>query len=536
MARLGRAQPFRPHLTQPLAIHNYTNTFSDTVTTSETFNRGRSFSEILNVTDVNYYPNGTLSGIYPGATMPGGDPWDILLFTKQVFKALSDNPTTSDLIVKVSVKALNDNPTVTDSIAKVLPSKTYTDVFNVTDSNYYPNGVYSGVYPGGTMPGGDPWYILLFSKLVGKALSDIFSTSDSKTAQAGKGLTDTVTITDTKTEQLNRSLSDTVTPSDSKTALTGKNLSDSLTPSDSDSRLTGKGLSDTVTTSDSRTNTPTKGVTDTITVTDRMFSPQIFVENLTLSEVLAKFTSKAPFTDSISVTDSIIKLGQKVFSDALTLTETLGELVNLVLNDVVLVIDRLTSPQIFVESISVSDSISRGSTKVVQDVVVTSDSHLFKTLKSLLDNVLTNDLGLAFPWLAGMTFGNAYPGGSGLFLFFYRMVLTHSTRTDLPGDTIEVNIYPETLNPNVLSELMTPDIKGGSITYSGGTAPQPVGFFPYLGGLRPSSAYPGGSAKFYTPGSLGTPIVVNDIIKAMIEGEDIEGKLIDESIRGGIIR
>lgn len=278
MARLGRAQPFPPHHLNTRPRSNWTS----------------SFTELLTVTDTNYFPPGDYGSGYFGGTYFGGDPWDIILFSKQTVKNPSETVTLSERFNPGGL--FRDSVTVTETFTKSM-SRLFSEALTLVEA---------------------------FAKLDIKAFLESLSLSETRVNQDNKAASDTVNLTETftKVATLQRLFSETLTVVEVFIKSLSRAFSESLTSTDSITKLTTKQpFSESLTTSDSGFRQPMKLFVEGLLTHDQLDSPKVFDEFLTITEVIAKFISKKPFTDGYTVSDSGSRMTVKAAIDKVLLND-----------------------------------------------------------------------------------------------------------------------------------------------------------------------------------------------------------------------
>jgi hypothetical protein len=116
-------------------------------------------------------------------------------------------------------------------------------------------------------------------------------------------------------------------------------------------------------------------------------------DSLTLTDSIIKDVSK-PISDTITLTDAATKLFGKVLSDSITLTDAVAKLVGKALSDSIALTDSkiLTVGKVLSDTIALTDSLAKAVTKALSDTITATDSKALLTGKVLSDSVALTDL------------------------------------------------------------------------------------------------------------------------------------------------
>lgn len=232
-----------------------------------------------------------------------------------------------------------------------------------------------------------------------RTLTDAINNTDAVIRSTVRTLADAITITDTVIRSTARTLSEAITNSDTFASLLQhfKTLAESITVSDTLTRAMTRVLTDTTTVTDTVLKAIQRTISEAITLTDtfaNLFVTGFTSENLnklarpillplrkvmtytTMDAMMSPFTFTAVKTESITVSDSLLKSLQRTLSDAITATDTFLKSSVRTLSEAITVTDTFlrSVTHVLTEAISVTDTAIRSSVRTLTESITVSDT------------------------------------------------------------------------------------------------------------------------------------------------------------------
>lgn len=176
----------------------------------------------------------------------------------------------------------------------------------------------------------------------------------------------------------------------------GKVLSETTTLTDTIIRTVSRILTETITHTDTFIRGVVRTLTETVTHTDTFEGVKVAVttltETVTHTDTILKLPGKV-LSDVVTHTDTFIKTASRTLTDTTTLTDTIEKLTGRILSDTTTLTDTILKlpGKVFSETTTLTDTIVRVASKVLTETITHTDTIIRAIGRTLSDTVTHTD-------------------------------------------------------------------------------------------------------------------------------------------------
>lgn len=146
-------------------------------------------------------------------------------------------------------------------------------------------------------------------------------------------------------------------------------------------------LSEAITITDSIIKRPQKIFTETATIVDSITKSLVYTrvlpETVVIVDSILKFPKKI-LAETITVIDTLLRLSKRVFSEAITIVDNIVKIQGKIFSEAITIVDNILSrtSKVFSETITIIGSILKRATKIFSEAINIVDTVLKKTVTS----------------------------------------------------------------------------------------------------------------------------------------------------------